>query len=674
MMDELKRLYIRLCQEKGSDPQDGVLKELQGMRESSGKEKLDLSTQNISIESCQVLGLLLQNDVTFSHVVLSDCMLSEDGLKHILHGLRGNAVTKYLDLKGNNLRGEGAEALGKLLRHNTSVISLTLEWNNLGMWEDGFSLLCDGLSCNQTLQRLDLRNNQINHKGAEELSTSLKQNLTLRELDLRWNNIGLLGGRALHDCLQSNKTIMKMELSGNNIPSDILKAIEQAIDYNLERQTVKKDTVNQRQVLTKEVHHLKQEKNKQFLDLMGTIDKQREEMSRTTRTTTLQVSKLQETLDDRKSVVNSMTAKLHMNDAALALSQQKVQDLGVILTQTKRDSSSMRELHAKELRKEKEESAMREAKLRQELAANNEKALLYRNKVNELERKCKMQQDQLFDMKQELTNTSAELKLRAVQAEERLETEKRRFRQSQDEASTLRQKEVEHMTRHMEDGERATQERMQRLEATKLALDEELSRMKLTLANERAQAEGEVQKARSTALQEEQQHAAILQDKIRTLTQSRDQTLSQVLQQKQLVGELQSQNNQLSLEIEGLKRRIDGLQQELSKKDQERVSEVTKVRVELQEQMGHLEAELTAQEGLKEKISALERQQKVQANTHREMLLDKESEISSLLEKLRLKDAENLRMREEEAQRASLLQSAILNYISTPLGSTSGRK
>ncbi|KAM4034199.1 leucine-rich repeat-containing protein 45 [Anomaloglossus baeobatrachus] len=673
-MDELKRLYIRLCQEKGADPQDAVLKELQKIKDSCGKEKLDLSTQNLSMESCQVLGLLLQNDVTFSHVVLSDCMLSEDGLKLILQGLRNNAVVKYLDLKGNNLRGEGAEALGKLLRHNPSVTSLTLEWNNLGMWEDGFSLLCDGLSCNQTLQRLDLRNNQINHKGAEELSTALKQNLTLRELDLRWNNIGLLGGRALHECLQSNRTLLKMELSGNNIPSDVLKAIEHSIDYNLERQTVKKETVNQRQILTKEVQNLKQEKNKQFLDLMETIDKQREEMSRTTRTTTLHVSKLQEALDDRKSVVNSLTSKLHMADAALALSQQKVQDLGVILTQTKRDSSSMRELHAKELRKEKEESAMREAKLRQEMSAANEKVLLSRNKVDELERKCKMQHEQLFDLKQELTNTSAELKLRAVQAEERLEAEKRRFRQSQDEASVLRQKEVAHITRHMEDSERLAQERMQRLEATKLAVEEELSRIKLTLANERAQAEEEIQKARSTAQQEEQQHAAVLQDKVRTLTQSRDQAQNQALQQKQQVGEFQAQNNQLCLEIEGLKRRIDGLQQELSKKDQEKVSEVTKVRVELQEQMGHLEAELTAQEGLKEKISALERQQKVQANTHREMLLDKEGEISSLVEKLRMKDAEILRMREEEAQRASLLQSAILSYISTPLGSTSGRK
>lgn len=50
--------------------------------------------------------------------------------------------------------------------------------------------------------------------------------------------------------------------------------------------------------------------------------------------------------------------------------------------------------------------------------------------------------------------------------------------------------------------------------------------------------------------------------------------------------------------------------QELSNKDQEKVAEVTRVRLELQEQNGRLQAELTAQEALKEKAAALERQLK----------------------------------------------------------------
>lgn len=53
----------------------------------------------------------------------------------------------------------------------------------------------------------------------------------------------------------------------------------------------------------------------------------------------------------------------------------------------------------------------------------------------------------------------------------------------------------------------------------------------------------------------------------------------------------------------------------------------------------------------------------VLSSNYKEALLDRESEMSSMLEKLRLKDAEIQRMREDEAHRASLLQNAILSYV-----------
>lgn len=60
--------------------------------------------------------------------------------------------------------------------------SLTLEWNNLGTWEEAFATFCGGLAANGTLRQLDLRNNQISHKGAEELALALKGNATLQQL------------------------------------------------------------------------------------------------------------------------------------------------------------------------------------------------------------------------------------------------------------------------------------------------------------------------------------------------------------------------------------------------------------------------------------------------------------------------------------------------------------
>ncbi|KAM8991915.1 leucine-rich repeat-containing protein 45 isoform 2-T4 [Ara ararauna] len=639
-MEEFRRAYARLC----AAPQEPVLRRLRERGASPGRGRLDLAAQSLSLETCGALGRLLPGAAPFAEVALGDCGLSEEGVALLLHGLCSNTTVKLLDLKGNNLRTMGAEALGKLLRQNKSIRSLILEWNSLGMWEEGFSSFCQGLGANNFLQRLDLRNNQINHQGAGELAMALKQNASLQELDLRWNNIGLLGGRALLNCLHSNKTLKRLELAGNNVPSDILKAVEQAMNHNQDRQTILSESQNRADILSKEVLSLKDEKTKQFLDLMDTIDKQREEIARSDRMSAARVSQLQEALDEQHSLINSLKARLQMTEAALALSEQKVCNLGELLNAMRQEQTSMAECHFKELQQQKQEGADQEAKLFRDLSVAEEKNLLLRNQVDELEKKCKIQQDQLFQVKQDLTNTTAELKLRAMQAEERLETEKRRFKQSLEDMESLRVKEVNHLTQHMEASEHSMQERIQKLEAIRIAL-------------------------------EEQQRLEHLEEKLRLMTESRDEAQNCCLKQKQMVAEAQAKANQLSLHADGLRRRLEELQQDLNSKEEEKVTEVNRVKVELQEQIGHLQAERTAQNGLREKIAALERQLKAISSSHREAMLDKEGEISVLLEKLRMKEADISRMREEEAQRASFLQNAIMAYVQrSPLGTHSSRK
>ncbi|XP_058561409.1 leucine-rich repeat-containing protein 45 isoform X3 [Neofelis nebulosa] len=627
-MEEFRHSYSRLCKESGAEPQETVLQQLQGLP----RGRLDLATQSLTVDTCRALGELLQKETLLTQLTLSDCMLSEEGATLLLQGLCANTVVRFLDLKGNNLRAAGAEALGKLLRQNKSIQSLTLEWNNMGAWEDAFATFCRALADNGALRQLDLRNNQISHKGAEELALALTRNTSLQQL-------------------------------------------EQAMDHNRDRQTTFRENQARTHVLSKEVQHLQEEKSKQFLDLMETIEKQRKEMARSSRASAIRVGQLQEALNERHSVINALKAKLQMAEAALALSEQKAQGLGELLATSEQEQRSLAQRQAKEHRLEQQEAAERESKLLRDLSAANEKTLLLRNQVDELERKVGSQQEQLFLARQELTNTAAELKTRAIQAEERLELEKKRSRQSLEDLERLRAKEIEHLTRRLEESEKAMQERVQRLEASRLSLEEELSRVKAAALSERGQAEEELIKAKNQVRLEEQQRLAHLEEKLRLLAQARDEAQSACLQQRQTVAEAQAQAGQLGLQVEGLRRRLQELQQELSNKDQEKVAEVTRVRVELQEQNGRLQAELTAQEALREKVAALERQLKVITGDHREALLDRESENASLREKLRLKEAEIARIREEEAQRASFLQNAVLAYVQgSPLRAMSPQK
>ncbi|XP_026171988.1 leucine-rich repeat-containing protein 45 isoform X2 [Mastacembelus armatus] len=623
-MEDFRKMYLRLCKEGGVEPQESVVAQLQDSTAQS--PRLDLSGQSLSADTCSVLARAFQNDIVFTEVLLSDCMLNEEGVKVLLTGLFGNTTVKVLNLKGNNLGSAGAEVLGKLLARNKTLRRVVLEWNAVGVWDEAFSLFCAGLACNSVLTQLDLRNNQINHHGAYELALALKRNNTL-------------------------------------------EVLEQITGHNSDRQSTLRESRSRTQVLSKEIQTLKEEKSRQFLSLMETIDRQREEMGHSNRSTYIQIGQLQEALNERKSAVNSLTAKLQMTEAALALSEQKNHNMGQLLTRVRAEKEEQREQHITERNKKQEDSALREDKLLREIQNLSETNVQLRNKVEEMERRCKSQQQQVFELKQELTNCTAELKLRLAQAEDRLEVEKRRSKQVLEDMDGLRQKEVAHVNQHLEDSERALQERIFKLEGQRIQLEEELSKVKAACVTERAQAEEELGRARVQVRLEEQEHVSSLEEKLRSVRSSLQEVQLHSSHQKQTISDLQAKNTQQSIEMDALRRRIEDLQQELLDKDQEKVADVSRVRVELQEQIGHLQAERTAQGGLKEKISALEREIKVLSSNHREALLDKESEISHLMEKLRLRDAEIQRMKEDEANRASYLQSAILTYIQgSPLG------
>lgn len=267
------------------------------------------------------------------------------------------------------------------------------------------------------MQRLDLRNNQIGPPGAEALALALRRNASLQQLDLRWNNIGLLGGRALADCLPSNRTLRRMELAGNSIPGDVLRAVEQAMGHNQERLSSQQESRARAQVLSKEVLLLREEKSKQFLTLMETIEKQREELSKSGRVSAARVGQLQEALEERHSIINTLKAKVQMTEAALVLSEQKVQKLGSHLAMIEREQRSLAQKQANEHRLQQQEAAERESKLLKDLSTASEQNLQLRNQVDALERKTKCQQEQLFQARQELTDRTAELKIQALQAE-----------------------------------------------------------------------------------------------------------------------------------------------------------------------------------------------------------------------------------------------------------------
>ena len=218
-MEKFHKRYLRICREHHVFPLDAVVRHLENedRLDDDSAKTLDLSSYNFTPEDCRALSTALAGDIFFEAVDFSDCLLSEESCKLLLLGLMENKAIKRLILKGNNLRSGGAEVLGQLLKMNTCLESLQLEWNALGLWDSGVACLAEGIALNQTVRALDVRNNQITHEGASQVAAALRRNQTLHTVDLRWNNLGLLGGREMLAMLKYNKGLTTLELTGEII-------------------------------------------------------------------------------------------------------------------------------------------------------------------------------------------------------------------------------------------------------------------------------------------------------------------------------------------------------------------------------------------------------------------------------------------------------------------------
>ncbi|RUS26956.1 hypothetical protein BC938DRAFT_483892 [Jimgerdemannia flammicorona] len=82
-----------------------------------------------------------------------------------------------------NIDNKGASILAEVLKMNTSLQKLNLKDNDVG--EKGASALAEALKMNENIETLDLEDNSIGAKGASTLAEALKMNTILQNLVLR---------------------------------------------------------------------------------------------------------------------------------------------------------------------------------------------------------------------------------------------------------------------------------------------------------------------------------------------------------------------------------------------------------------------------------------------------------------------------------------------------------
>lgn len=665
-LDDFKLSYQRMCKEHHIDPHDSVLKQIQIAHQNPrkcGGHSLDLSTLSLSSKTCAVLGKLFACSTALTEIRFNDCALQDDGVRAVAYGITENISCRRLELKGNSIRGPGAEALGRMLRQNTKLLCLCLEWNSVGLMESVFSVFCEGLSGNLTLQVLDLRSNQISHQGATELASALKRNSTLKCLDLRWNNVGLLGGRELLKAFDYNKTLARLSLAGNNVPTDVLKAIETAVGHNMDRATLTSDHLRRQHILSSEIQELNKGQRNEMIQLLDKIDRQEGAILKTQKSSAEKVCRLQDALEQRKEQFNDVITKLSLAESELSISESRVNELSRLLQLTKDEQSEAFKHHQMDAKRDKEERLLLETRLNKELMELSEAKFQLEKKVDDSERKCRIQQEQVFELKESLAHYQAELKLKQAQFDEMIQFEKQKTKEAYRDADNLKAKEIERIRKEQEEAERMLKDRLQRVESQRLELEEEVSRQKSNMAADRIQMDEQVASAKQRVRNEEEHRRVALEEKMRVLQAGRDELQTQSLQQTMTISDLQSRNSQIAIENETLKRRIVDLQQELSGKNAEMMEEVGKVRMDLTSRITSLENDRKSKDDLYNRISALEKELAELSTKYRSTVDSKDQEIQTLQDKLKMRDTEIRQMRDADTQRSSMLQTAVQSYI-----------
>ncbi len=183
--------------------------------------KLDVSDMSfLEDREIELLTLYLTlNNYRQLHVVnVSHCQLKGAGTELLVSGLVLNQTVKYLYCSDNNMGLEGAIALASYLANNDVLKILDIGANNIG--GNGAKQVAGVFieHRNHTLERLDLRGNNLGRIGGTEFGKAIGSNpKCLTALNLKDNGIDAAACVEIGLGIEKNNFLTHLDLSKNRI-------------------------------------------------------------------------------------------------------------------------------------------------------------------------------------------------------------------------------------------------------------------------------------------------------------------------------------------------------------------------------------------------------------------------------------------------------------------------
>ncbi|XP_060219615.1 NACHT, LRR and PYD domains-containing protein 3 isoform X1 [Meriones unguiculatus] len=168
-------------------------------------KKLWLVSCCLTSACCQDLALVLSSNHSLTRLYMGENALGDSGVRVLCEKVKDPQCNlQKLGLVNSGLTSIGCSALATVLKTNQNLTHLYLRSNALG--DSGLKFLCEGLlHPNCKLQMLELDNCSLTSHCCWSLSTILTCNLSLRKLHLGNNDLGDLGVMMLCEVLKQQQ-------------------------------------------------------------------------------------------------------------------------------------------------------------------------------------------------------------------------------------------------------------------------------------------------------------------------------------------------------------------------------------------------------------------------------------------------------------------------------------
>lgn len=199
--------------------------------------RVDLSWNKIGPQGTKCLLRSFQRNPLVNFVLVANA-IGDEGTIHLCEAMKryGGRSQTTLNLYRNSITHRGAEAVGRLLEDNATLMEVNLAGNSIGL--KGIQAIKNALvSSSNSLRFLNVSDNLIGDEGGRELAEIIAADLSyLIRLDCSDNGIADKGATAIAKSLRANTVLQMVDCQNNVFGPKAVTAVEEMVR---ETQTLK---------------------------------------------------------------------------------------------------------------------------------------------------------------------------------------------------------------------------------------------------------------------------------------------------------------------------------------------------------------------------------------------------------------------------------------------------